>query len=151
MARVRWISCVLLAVAIGLGLPALAAPADYSRLTVEPGKTSIYIGNVTITMTPFRRDQGVFAADYRAKVFPYFFANEHGWLRVEFSEEQLARLERGERVPFSGQAENSEKEPRRIEGHATPDAPGAKHGKIKVRVFVTKKIELIFNTTYRFE
>ncbi|PTY05793.1 hypothetical protein DB347_15685 [Opitutaceae bacterium EW11] len=133
---------------------ATAAPvraADFEHLTVEPGKTSIYIGTVTITMTPFRRDQGVYAADYRAKVFPYFFANEHGWLKVDFNDEQLARLARGERVPFTGRAENSEKEPRHVEGHATPDAPGAKHGKIKVRVFVTKKIELIFNTTYRFE
>jgi hypothetical protein len=37
---------------------------------------------------------------------------------------------------------------RRVEGKATP--VDATSGKIKVRVFVSKRIELIFNTTYRF-
>ena len=37
---------------------------------------------------------------------------------------------------------------RRLEGTATPT--DATSGKLKVRVFVSKRIELIFNTTYRF-
>ena len=37
---------------------------------------------------------------------------------------------------------------RRVEGKATPINRAA--GKIKVRVFYSKRIELIFNTTYRF-
>jgi len=81
-------------------------------------------------------------------VFPYFFYNERGTLSIDFTDEQLTRLDRGERVDFQGQARSESGELRRIEGHATPT--DATSGKIKVRVFVTEKIELIFNTTYRF-
>ena len=54
----------------------------------------------------------------------------------------------GEAVEFTGCAVRADGTVRRVEGKATPaDAAG---GKIKVRVFVTQKIELIFNTTFRF-
>jgi hypothetical protein len=124
---------------------------SFEKVLIDTAKTSIYVGNVTLHMTPFSRQGGIYSADYRAKVFPFFFQNENGQLWVEFTDEQLAQLQRGERVYFKGRAENSDREPRRIEGHATPAAPGAPNGKIKVRVFVSAKIELIFNTTYRFE
>ncbi len=65
------------------------------------------------------------------------------------SEDAFARLAAGETVPFTGSAQNTKGEPRRIEGRAVPS--DAQHGKIKVRVFVTPKIELIFNTTYHFQ
>ena len=131
-------------------LPALHA-APYDSVAIEPVKTSIYIGNVKLTTTLFERRAGVYSADYKARVVPFFFHNEEGHLWVEFTDEQISALERGERVHFTGMAENTKKESRRIEGHATPVGPGEKHGKIKVRVFVTPKIELIFNSTYRFE
>lgn len=128
---------------------AKAVPPGYETVVVDPVKTSIYVGNVALTMTPFHAGGGRYSADYRAKVFPYFFSNEHGSLWITFSDDDLARLARGERVNFTGRAENTDKEERRIEGFATPS--DAKHGKIKVKVFVSKKIELIFNTLYRFE
>jgi hypothetical protein len=60
----------------------------------------------------------------------------------------LERLAQGEAVEFTGSAINHEQAPRRVEGKATPT--DALHGKLKVRVFVSPKIELIFNTTYSF-
>lgn len=147
MRRASWISAILLALASAAPL----AAGPYDSVSIEPVKTSIYIGSVTLTMPTFRRSGSVYSSTYRAKVFPYFFQNERGELWVEFNDDQLARLERGERVNFSGHAENTDKEPRKIEGHATPSAPGSKSGKIKVRVRVSPKIELIFNSTYRFE
>lgn len=132
---------------VALAIP--AAASKYDTVTVEPTKTSIYVGHVNMTMTSFHRSGEVYTADYRAKVFPYFFSNEHGQLWITLTDDDLARLEKGERVEFKGRAQNSAKEERRIEGRATPI--DAKQGKIKVRVFVTPKIELIFNTTYRFE
>jgi hypothetical protein len=124
---------------------------SYDRVTIDTVKTSIYIGNVTLTTSPFVRNGTRYHSDYRAKVFPYFFHNEKGVLWVELTDDKLAALDRGERVHFTGHAENSDKESRRIEGHATPTAPGSRTGKIKVRVWVSPKIELIFNSTYRFE
>ena len=132
-------------------LPAAALLAGpYDRVLVPPAKTSIYIGNVTLTPGVLKRENATYTTSYHCKVFPYFFYNEDGRLTIEISDEQLALLEKGERIAFKGTAKNTDGDDRRIEGHATPNAPGATEGKLKVRIFVTKKIELIFNSTYRF-
>ena len=125
-----------------------APPGRYDHVAIEPTKTSIYVGSVTMTMPLFARTNGIYESTYTAKVFPYFFYNETGRLAITMSDESLAKLERGETAEFTGRAVTPEGEERRIEGKATP--AGAMHGKIKVRVFVSKRIELIFNTTYRF-
>lgn len=120
----------------------------FARVEIAPTKTSIYVGSVSMTMPLLTRRDGGFEAMYAAKVFPYFFSNETGRLRVEMSDAALRKLERGEAVEFTGHAVNAEGDERRVEGKATP--ADASRGKIKVRVFVSKKIELIFNTTYLF-
>ena len=147
MFRLRGVLLIWAAILVGATASLRAGP--YDTAMVETVKTSIYVGSVTLITTPFQRTDGVFAADYKAKVFPYFFSNEHGKLWIPFSDDELARLAKGEVIYFNGHAENSDKEQRRIEGRAVP--ADATHGKLKVRVFVTPKIELIFNTTYRFE
>jgi hypothetical protein len=58
------------------------------------------------------------------------------------------RLERGERVSFQGRAQRADGSEHRVEGTVTPG--DATSGKVKVRVFATASVELIFNTTYRF-
>ena len=121
---------------------------DFARVVIAPTKTSIYIGTVSLTMPAFVRENGVYESSYAAKVFPYFFSNEQGRLGIALSNENLRKLERGEPVEFSGRAVNTAGEERRVEGKATPT--DAASGKIKVRVFVSKRIELIFNTSYRF-
>ncbi|MDP3070947.1 MAG: hypothetical protein Q8N18_11695 [Opitutaceae bacterium] len=144
------------AFALALALAVAAAAADatelrrYDRVEIAPTRTSIYIGTVAMTMPPFTRANGAYESTYAAKVFPFFFQSETGRLRVDISDAMLGRLERGERVAFTGQAIATHGDERRVEGHATPAEPGAPHGTIKVRVFVSKRIELIFNTTYRF-
>jgi hypothetical protein len=126
-----------------------AAPGDHHAVaTVDTAKTSIYIGNVTLTMPPFKRTGEVYQSTYQAKVFPYFFYNERGTIAITLSDDELRRLSNGETVYFNGEAEDTAGDPRRIEGRVVPD--DALSGKIKVRVWVSPKIELIFNTTYRF-
>jgi hypothetical protein len=144
----------LLAVCLGLlaGVSrAVAADrpvAAYARVEVAPTKTSIYIGSVSMTMPAFTRTADTYTSTYVAKVFPFFFSNETGRLSVDINAELLQRLARGEPIEFTGRAVNERGAERRIEGKATP-ADGAS-GKLKVRVFVSRRIELIFNTTYRF-
>lgn len=123
-------------------------PADFDRVEVAPTKTSIYVGSVSMTMPAFTRTAGTYSSSYVAKVFPFFFSNESGRLSVEISDDLLQRLARGEPVEFTGRAVNERGAERRIEGKATP--ADAASGKLKVRVFVSRRIELIFNTTYRF-
>jgi hypothetical protein len=120
----------------------------FGRVTVAPTKTSIYVGRVSMTMPPFVRSGSVFETSYVAKVFPYFFYNEEGRLSVEISDEALRRLERGEPIDFKGRAVRDDGAERRVEGRATP--VDAARGKIKVRVFYSRRIELNFNTTYHF-
>ncbi|HWA10343.1 MAG TPA: hypothetical protein VG838_12895 [Opitutaceae bacterium] len=120
----------------------------YATVTVEPAKTSIYVGSVTLTTPGFTREGVTYSANYTAKVFPYFFYNEKGRIWIDVPDADLRRLERGETVNFTGHARSDDGDERRVEGRAEPT--GASTGKIKVRIFVSKRIELIFNTTYRF-
>ena len=120
----------------------------YRRVEVAPTKTSIYIGTVSLALPPLERHQDAYTTTYKATVFPFFFYNETGRLWIECSDEQLHRLERGERVAFHGRAQRADGGEHRVEGTVTPT--DATSGKVKVRVFATQSIELIFNTTYRF-
>ncbi|MCX6952467.1 MAG: hypothetical protein NTV51_09920 [Verrucomicrobia bacterium] len=146
----RSCTALLCAFTLALAVRGAEAPiASYNRVTIAPTKTSIYIGTVSMTMPPFVRKNGAYESSYAAKVFPYFFSSEKGTLAITLPDEGLRKLEKGETVEFSGRAVNTDGEERRVEGKATP--ADALSGKIKVRVFVSKKIELIFNTSYRFE
>jgi hypothetical protein len=131
-------------------LPSDGLPLDgrCAQVAVEPTRTSIYIGIVSLTVLPAARRAGVYSADYSVKVFPFFYS-EHGHLSIEFSDEILRQLLRGEAVVFAGRATNSDGAERRIEGRAIPDGANASRGKMKVRVWVGR-IGLIFNTGYRF-
>lgn len=143
--------CTLALALASIGCGAEAPLAAFDHVVIEPTKTSIYIGTVSMTMPTFVRKNGIYESGYVAKVFPYFFYNEKGTLAIAMSDESLRKLERGEPVEFSGRAVNTGGEERRVEGKATPDVgAGGLKGKIKVRVFVSKRIELIFNTSYRF-
>jgi len=135
--------------AVLLGTTSMVRAGTTDKIAVETSSTSIYIGKVTLHVAPLVRQNGVYTGGYQARVFPYFFMGEHGTFRMEVSDEDLARVAKGETVEFKGHAENSGHEERKITGRATPE--DASHGKIKVRIFVTEKIQLIFNTTYRFE
>ena len=119
----------------------------YDWVEVAPTKTSIYVGSVSMTLTPFARQNGIYHSSYVAKVFPYFFWGEQGWIAIELSDDALRQLAQGEVVPFKGHGVSDDGEERHIEGRAVPT--DANSGKIKVRVFVSKRIQLIFNTTYR--
>jgi len=147
----RRLFCALLccaAAAVSADPAAPPVPAVYQRVQVEPTKTSIYIGSVAMTMPVFSRKGVLYESTYHARVFPYFFSNEDGRLYIEITESQLQKLRRGEAVDFTGRAIRDDGDLRRVEGRAMPH--DAVTGRIKVRVFVTKKIQLIFNTTYRF-
>jgi len=148
--RSRGLSFLLwLGLAISPTLVARADASPHDKIAVETASTSIYIGKVTLYLTPLVRQNGVYTAEYKAKVFPFFFMNEHGSFHIEISDDELARVAKGETVEFKGHAQNTGQEERKITGRAAPD--DAMRGKIKVRIFVTEKIQLIFNTTYHFE
>lgn len=147
----RWLLAIFLGV-LALVLGARAADeslARYDRVVVEPAKISIYVGSVTMTFSPATRKGGAYEADYAAKVFPFFFMGEKGKLVLDAPDDALRRLARGETVEFTGRGVSANGKERRFEGRVSP--ADVTSGKLKVRVIVSKRIELIFNTTYRFE
>ncbi|HTZ21255.1 MAG TPA: hypothetical protein VMC06_10270 [Opitutaceae bacterium] len=162
LCRIRWLAGLLTVTGALLAAepaPPSAASADaavtvpplnprYRRVEVAPTKTSIYIGTVSLALPPLERRRDEYTTTYEAKVFPFFFYNETGRLWIECSDEQLRRLERGERVAFQGRAQRANGREHRVEGTVTPT--DAASGRVKVRVFATMSVELIFNTTYHF-
>ncbi|HEV8072584.1 MAG TPA: hypothetical protein VGP21_00510 [Opitutaceae bacterium] len=122
--------------------------ARYNKAAIEPVKTSIYVGYVKLTTPIFTRTHAGYVSTYDAFVFPFFFWSEHGRMTIEASDDDLRQLARGETVLFKGHAENSDGETRLIVGRAIPQ--DASQGKLTVRLFVSKRIQLVFNTTYRF-
>ena len=152
--RCAFLLAVFLAAGKLVSTAALPPPAcvsgHYSEVTVDPADASIYVGKVSLAMSPLTRRGNVYTSDYSVKVFPFFFFNERGRISIEVSAEQLQQLARGETVDLKGHASNSRGAERRIGGRAVSDSIGGDRGKIKVRVWVSKNIELIFNTAYRF-
>lgn len=149
--RVLLLGLLLLPALLRAAADAPAAPAHraYAKVDVAPTWTSIYIGTVSLQMPPFQRTAaGDYESTYAARVLPYFFYNENGRIGIRVSDDDLARLARGEAIEFTGLAVNQAGAERPIAGKATP--VDATSGRIKVKVRVSPRIELIFNTTYRF-
>jgi hypothetical protein len=138
--------------AIALAAAARAPGADdglarFDKVDISPTTASLYIATVTMTMPPFSRREAVFSSTYSARVFPYFFWSESGRIWIEVPREKLRRAALGEPVDFTGHGVNESGDERRVEGRATPTGPSS--GRILVRVYVTKRIHLSFDTTYR--
>ena len=144
-----WLPCLLLFLGAFVARAEDVPSSRYSTVEIDKAKTSIYVGSVTMTMPPFTRGKdGVFASTYTAKVFPFFMYNDKGKILIEVSDESLRKLENGETIQFTGRGLSDKGEEYHVEGRAVP--ANSTSGKIKVKVAVSKKIELIFNTSYRF-
>jgi hypothetical protein len=144
----RILCSLLLLTAVGLARADTSQQVgEWDSVTVAPGKTSIYVGSVTLTTGEFRRDGDTFTTTYEATVRPWFFWNETGRITITLPLADLEKLARGERVEFKGEAFNHKNKPRHVTGRA--DRTGAATGTIKVRIGVDDT-ELIFNSTYRF-
>src|SRR5436189_5240295 len=106
----------VVALALGVLLARAGEPslARYDRVNVEPAKTSIYLGTVSMTMPALARTNGIYAAPYTAKVFPFFFYNETGQLSIEISDDALRKLEAGEAIEFKGRGVRDDGTERRV-------------------------------------
>jgi hypothetical protein len=147
MPPLRFLLVIALAT-LGLGGARAAEAPDSGQViaTIAPARTSIYIGNVTLTVAPMQRRGAAYTSTYTAKVFPYFFYNESGQFRIEVSDADLFRLASGQSIDFTGAALRSDGVERPVQGHATPSSLA--DGRVKVRVFVSRRLVLVFNTTY---
>lgn len=139
----------LLAAALIAVAPVRAAADDlsrFSRVAVEPCTAFVYIATVKMTILPFARKNTVYSSTYSARVFPYFYYSEAGRIWIVVSDDQLRRVARGESIDFSGRAISESGESRKVDGHATLTRPSG--GRIRVRVFVSRRISLDYDTTF---
>jgi hypothetical protein len=139
--------CCLLVLGAVASLHAAPDLTNWERVSVEPMKTSIYIGSVTLTTGVFVRQGSTLAATYEAKVFPWFFWGESGKITITLSDADLASMARGENAEFTGEAFNQKNKSRQVSGRVQPGT--ATSGKIKVRI-LADGYQLIFNSTYQF-
>jgi hypothetical protein len=145
-------NAAIAAIALAAAAPAHAdddIPARFNRVEIKPATSSLFVATVTMTMPPFIRRNAVFTSTYSARVFPYFFWSESGRIWIEVPEEKLRRVAMGEPVDFTGRGISESGDERKVEGHAVPTGPSA--GRILVRVFVSKRIFLTFDTTYELQ
>jgi hypothetical protein len=137
-----------LAFALACTTCALGAGDDmvrFNQVALKPATAYIYIATVTMTIQPFVRHNTVYSSTYSARVFPYFYS-EKGRIWIAVPDEALLRIANGESIDFTGRAINESGDERKVVGHATPT--GQSRGNIRVRVFVTRRIALNYDTTY---
>lgn len=120
--------------------------ARFNVVDIKPSVANLFIASVTMSMPPFVRKKTVYSSTYYAKVFPYFFYSERGRIWIVVPEADLQRAAQGQPVDFVGHALSDSGEQRKVEGHAIPTGPTA--GKIRVRVFISRRIALNYDTTY---
>jgi hypothetical protein len=123
-------------------------PERFNVVATKPAAASIFIGTVTMTMPPFVRRDTVYSSTYTARVFPFFYS-EKGRISIVIPSDDLRRVARGEAADFWGRAINDSGDVRKIEGSATPTGPFS--GKLKVKVFITRRIALTYYTTYELQ
>jgi len=134
---------------LAAGAPGRAADDSLSRFNVvdiKPSVTSLYIASVTMIMPPFVRRNAVYSSTYYAKVFPYYFFSEKGRIWIVVPEADLRRAAVGQPVDFVGHALSDSGDERKVTGRAVPTGPSS--GKIRVRVFISRRISLNYDTTY---
>jgi hypothetical protein len=146
---------VLLALLAAGWSAALAAPGSTNPdmgnriLMIDSSSMPVDAGTATLTIGALQRTNGVYAGDYKLKVFPWFLKNEKGRLAIIVSDESLAKASRGKVVTITGTATTSGKKGkcRPIVAIATP--VNMDHGTLKLW-FTAGTRKMIFTPAYHF-
>jgi hypothetical protein len=148
--------CILLVLfAAGWGCahaaPVVTNSAPAGRiLMIDPSSMPVGAGKATLTIGALRRADGIYAGDYKLKVFPWFFKNEKGTLSIAVSDESLAEAGQGKVVTITGTATTSGKSgrTRHIEATATP--ADINHGTLKLSFTTAGNRKMLFEPAYHF-
>jgi hypothetical protein len=87
-----------------------AAPAPTNSvagnriLMIDSSSMPVNAGKATLTIGALQRTNGVYAGDYKLKVFPWFFKSEKGRLAIIVSDASLAEASQGKIVTITGTA-----------------------------------------------
>jgi hypothetical protein len=148
------ITVLLALLAVGWGdvhaTPVSTNSATASRiLMIDSSSMTVAAGKAILTIGALLRTNGVYAGDYRIKVFPYFLKNEKGRLAIAVSDASLAEASQGKVVAITGTATTSGPggRTRHIDATATP--ADINHGTLKLW-FTAGSRKMIFEPAYHF-
>ena len=123
------------------------AAADSRILMLEPSSMPVAAGKVTLTIGALQRTNGVYAGDYKIKVFPYFLKNEKGRLAIVVSDAALAGINAGKVTAISGTATTNGKNGRSRHIEATVTPAGCNRGQVKLW-FPAGGRQMVFEPAY---
>ena len=125
-------------------------PSKASRstetLSIESSTAPVFLGKGVLTVSTLHRHNGAYSGNYEVKVTPLTIASEKGNLSVDFSDDDLRKLNQKTPVTFHGKAVSTSGKNRTVDGRATPTA--ADHGDITIKIY-SERGKLVFHTTYR--
>ncbi len=102
----------------------------------------------TLIIGPLTRTNGLYVGEFKLKIFPYFFKNDHGRLAIEVPDQKLAEVNQGKPVAVSGTATSAKNGVvRHVEITATPQ--DCNHGTVNLW-FMAGKLKMVFTPTYHF-
>ena len=78
-------------------------------LLIDSSSMPFTVGKATLIVDPLQRTNGVYAGNYKLKVFPYFWKNKNGRLAIAVSDASLAEINQGKVTAITGTATASGK------------------------------------------
>jgi hypothetical protein len=146
----KTILCLLL-LATGWGATqAAAAPTSSASrvLILENSTMPLTTARATLIVGPLTRTNGVYAGDFKVKVFPYYFKSDRGRLAINVPDTALAAMNQGKTVAITGTSTSAKNGiVRHIEITAMPK--DRDHGTVSLWFMVGKQ-KMIFNPAYQF-
>jgi hypothetical protein len=118
-------------------------------LMIDSSSMPVDAGKATLTIGALQRTNGVYAGDYKLKVFPWFLKNEKGTLAIVVSDASLAEASQGKVVTITGTATTSGKGGKRRSITAIATPVNVDHGTLKVW-FAAGDRKMIFTPAYHF-
>ena len=148
MRKIIW--CLLLQV-LSLHVTLAAPPSTNTAspvLILENSTLPLMTAKATLIVSPLTRTNGVYAGDFKVKIFPYFFRSDRGRLAINVSDTALAAVYEGKTVVVSGTSTSTKNGTvRHIEITATPK--DRDHGTINLWFMVGDQ-KMIFTPAYHF-
>ena len=119
-------------------------------LMIDPSSMPVAAGRATLIIGALQRVDGVYAGDYRIRVFPYFLKNEKGRLAIVVSDASLAGIDQGKVEAIIGTATTSGKggRSRHIDATATP--ADINRGTLKLWFTSAGNRKMVFEPAYHF-
>jgi len=148
MCKTIW--CLLL-LASSWGVAQASPPSTNSAspvLILENSTLPLTTARATLIVGPLTRTNGVYAGDFKVKVFPYFFRSDRGRLAINVPDTALAAVCQGETVVVNGTSTSTKTGiVRHIEITATPK--DRNHGTISLW-FMAGDHKMTFTPAYHF-